>query len=330
MRVRFILLLVLLLTTLGVAFFGLSETTPNEHPPTPVTDVQPINSVLGNQSFRMVFGRSPTAKTPERLRLRTHLAVVETLLRRRDRSHLSSSQRERRAALLDALREYRREGRFPQNTEVPKRTPVFIDDEGRLCAVGHLIAESAGRDFAESIDEQYHRAHIREIDLAALNRWASRHGFSRQELALIQPQYCNLGPCPPRDTWGPDTEQKTASALEITGLSASIGASLLNGVLIERGSPSIVGGAVGVAGGATSVTVGLTDDAKYPTVSTLAGAASIALGTWSLISVIRGTEASESSRSVTASTDRNWHIAPTTITTGEGSTQPGLQATIQF
>lgn len=324
------LLLVLLLTVLGVAFFEFTETSSNRDAPTHIGDVQPINSVLGNESFQMMFGQSPTTKTPERLRLRTHLAVVETLLRQHDPSHLSSSQETRRAALLDVLREYRREGRFPRNTEVPGRHPVFIDDEGRLCAVGHLIAESAGRDLAESIDEQYHLAHIRDIELKALDRWAEHHGFSRRELAMIQPRYCNIEPCPPRDQWEPGREKNTASALEISGLSASIGASLVNGVLLERESPSVVGGAIGVAGGATSVTVGLTDDAKYPTASTLAGAASIALGTWTLASLIRSTDATSSSPTASTRAHRRWRVAPTTISTVEGSTLPGLRATIRF
>lgn len=318
-------ILALLLGAGGLALFNSMEKSSEPGSPQTTIEVQPVNAVLGNESFRMAFGRPPTASTPERLRLATHLAVVERLLEQRDVSHLSLPQQKRRETLLAALHEYRLEGRFPQNTEVPGRTPIFIDAEGRLCAVGHLIAQSAGRDLARSIDRRYHFAYVRDIDAPALDRWATRNGFTRQELAMIQPAY--RGPRPDPDP----SETETASALEIASLSTSIGATLLNGALLERGTPTLVGGAAGVAGGATSFTVGLTDGAKYPTASTLAGAASVALGTWTLVAALRGDEASEPSPPpASAERDWSWQLAPATLTTVDGTTQPGVKATVRF
>jgi hypothetical protein len=128
---------------------------------------------------------------------------------------------------------------------VPGRSPVFIDEKGRLCAVGYLIAGSAGRPLAERIDARHHLADVRRMDVPAIDRWAERHGVTRRELAMIQPMYCGdgFGPGAPRVC--PPSEDEDASALEVTALSASVGTSLLNGVLLGRGSPSLIGGAVG-------------------------------------------------------------------------------------
>ena len=316
---------------IGVAGYGgIILTTTQPAPPTDASssasslgEVRPVNAVLGNAGFRAVFGRPPTPRTPEHLRLQTHLAYVEAVLRNRPRPSLSTTQRARRSTLLDSLRAYWTAGQFPQNTEVPGRSPVFIDEQGRLCAVGHLLAVSAGRSLAESVDRDYHLASVREIHHPKLETWARKNGFSRRELALIQPQYegdpCCYLPNP--------EEEENASPLEITSLSASVGASLLNGVLLERGSPSVVGGAIGVAGGGTSLALGLSDGAQYPTASTVAGATSLVLGGWNLIGVLQNAQSDRSTASDQSS--QSWSLTPTTMTTPEGS-QPGIRASIQF
>lgn len=292
--------------------------------------IHPVNAILGNESFRMVFGRTPTTETPERLRLQTHLAVVETLLRRRSTPTLSGQQRERRKRLLDALHKYWVEGQFPRNTEVPGRSPVFIDAVGRLCAVGHLIAVSAGRDVAESIDEEYHLAKVPNIDAPILSRWAERNGFTQRELAMIQPAYdgdpcCVIGP-------GQNDADHQASTLETAALSASVGVSVLNGALLVRGSPNVIGGAVGVGSGATSLAIGLTDDSGYPTVSALAGATSVALGAWTLVAALRDDSSpdSEPPPPVARRSLSTWQVYPMTVTTVRGESLPGVQATIRF
>jgi len=319
MRILLPLGTVLVLALVSLGSPAVSPSVPDA--PTPTPSVQPVNAVLGNESFRQVHGAFPTPDTPERLRLRTHLAYVEALLRARSSPSLTPAQRARRASLLDSLRAYRRAGRFPRNTEVPGRSPVFIDQEGRVCAVGHLIAVSAGRDLAERIDAQYHLADVRDMDLSAIDEWAEANGFTRRELAMIQPWYG--GPRP-----GPRPEEDDATALEITALSTSVGASLVNGVLLERGAPSVVGGAVGVGAGTTSLIVGLGDDAQYPTASSLAGATSIVLGGWALSAVLWG-DVSPTSPSATRS-GPEWAVGPTTLTTVDGETRPGLRTRIRF
>lgn len=314
----------LLVTALAVgALQYFEDTTP---PSTSDRDasVEQVNAVLGNHSFRAIHGYTPTAKTPEDLRLKTHLAYVEALLRKRDVSHLSHKQMERRSSLLDVLHTYWAQGRFPRNTEVSGRNPVFMDSKGRLCAVGYLIAESAGLAQAEAIDDDYHLAHIRDIEAAVLDQWADEHGFTRRELAMIQPMYCRFGD---RNCIVREQENDDASTLELAGLTASVSASIVNGVLLELDSPSLVGGTLGVAGGATSFGAGLTDNAEYPTISIAAGATSLALGTWSLLATLRGDDLY---RSAFVGRRPTWRVAPTTITTVQGATRPGLAARISF
>lgn len=84
----------------------------------------------------------------------------------------------------------------------------------------------------------------------------------------------------------------------MTALSASVGASLLNGVLLERGTPSVVGGTVGLVGG------------------------------WALVQAIRGDDAAPSA-SATAQSPKEWSVAPAAVSTGRGS-RPGVQAAIRF
>jgi len=309
----------LLLALGGIGAASLLPTAPES----PSASPRPVNAVLGNQSFRAVHGTAPRPDTPERLRLQTHLAYVEALLRSRERPSLSDAQRARRAALLDRLHAYWTRGRFPRNTEVPGRSPVFIDDNGRLCAVGALVAASAGRDMAERIDARYHLADVREMEMPAIDRWAERNGFTRRELAMIQPMYCMR---PNVVCRFPRRADEDASALEVTALSASVGASLLNGVLLERGTPSVVGGTVGIVGGGTSLAVGLGDDAKYPTASSVAGATSVVLGGWALVQALRPGDAEGAA---TAASSQDWSVAPASVPTGKG-TRPGLQASIRF
>jgi len=309
-----------LLLILAFLFSPISSPTDADSP-SATESVPPVNAVLGNESFHRIHGRAPGPDTPERKRLRTHLAYVEAHLRARPRPSLTPTQRARRHALLDSLRAYRRAGRFPRNTEVPGRSPVFIDEQGQLCAAGHLIAVSAGRDLAERIDAQYHLADVRDMDLPAIDEWAEAHGFTRRELAMIQPWYGGVRPAP-------RPEDEDATALEITALSASVGASLVNGVLLERGSPSVVGGAVGVGAGTTSLIVGLGDDARYPTASSLAGATSIVLGGWALTETLWGEDAPTSPSA--ARSGPQWTVGPTTLTTVDGETYPGVRTQIRF
>jgi hypothetical protein len=149
-----------------------------------------VNAILGDESFRWATGRLPDANDGEDLRIRTHLTHVEALLRARNVSDWPAAAREARERNLDRLHEYRMAGSFPRHERCPVgRKPVFIDHEGRICAVGYLVEQSAGRELAAAIDARFHEARIAEMESRALADWTMASGLTALELAMIQPCY---------------------------------------------------------------------------------------------------------------------------------------------
>lgn len=151
---------------------------------------RPINSVLGDASFVAAFGQLPGGVAGEDLRIATHLEYVERLLRSRDVRALPQALREERLRNLDRLHAYRTRRIFPRNHDYPgERRPCFIDRDGRICAVGYLVEQSAGRDIAERINSRFQYARISQMQSAELQRWLARSGLTIQEAAMIQPEY---------------------------------------------------------------------------------------------------------------------------------------------
>lgn len=161
----------------------------------------PINKVIGNESFIAKFGRHPQPADSECTRIQVHLAHVEDRLRAKPSSSLSVESRILRATLLDALHTYAQAGVFPQNTETMNRNPVFIDSNGRPCAVAHLIQQSGHSMLAAKVDASFHLAYLEDVcstdsPLAhELTTWALAHGFDLGELAQIQPGYTPAEQC---------------------------------------------------------------------------------------------------------------------------------------
>ena len=148
-----------------------------------------INTLIGDASWA-----GHTQPGDEVARVRAHLAFVHALLADRDVSALSSSRREARAAALADLERYIERGVFPRRTDdgYPGRRPRFIDDRGVHCAVGQLIADSGDEALAQAINARFEYAHVREMPVPALVAWADAHGFTVDELAMIQPGYSPL------------------------------------------------------------------------------------------------------------------------------------------
>lgn len=285
------------------------------------TSVQPVNAVIGDRSFRATFGEAPDRTTDETLRLRTHLAYVEGLLRARDVGHLSPEQRQRRSTLLDRLRDYWLRGVFPSNDYRPGRTSVFIDGEGRLCAVGHLIATSAGRGAARQINERFQLALIREMDAPAVERWAERNGFTPRELAMIQPTY---------DYQESDTQPVEWASMAMTGATA-----FLNGYLLGTDRPSALAAGGGVLTGGWSTLFGVAASAggsDHGVVHLALGGASFALGSWSFFDLVFGGgddadgESADEASEVALLPD----VRPGPVPTAEGIAAPGLRLSWSF
>lgn len=148
-----------------------------------------INPVIKNESFVKTYGYEPNEFTPEVLRIKTHLAYVEKLLKGKDISNLSKQQKKNRQRCLQLLHKYWSAGIFPKNKKYDERKPCFIDDDGRICAVGYLVEQTAGRDVAEYINSKFQYANIKEMELKELEDWVSQSGLSLEECAMIQPNY---------------------------------------------------------------------------------------------------------------------------------------------
>ncbi len=158
------------------------------------TPIQPdsINPIIGNISYIEKFGEQPTDQSDENLRIKTHLAYVENLLRNKNTDHLSNNQLAKRNTLLDYLQAYHEAGQFPKNYDHKnERKPCFIDKDKNICAVGYLVEQSAGLQAAEKINSDYQYATIHEMESPLLEDWIDHSGLSKQEVAIIQPTYSN-------------------------------------------------------------------------------------------------------------------------------------------
>lgn len=146
---------------------------------------QPVNAILGDSSWFAAQGRWPSSEDPEQLRLETHLQFVHQKL-----LATTEAKDSMRLFLLNTLKKYIDQGNFPRYFNHPdSRRPCFIDDAGTLCAVGHLIAESAGRAEAERINREFRFHYLLDMQDSALVAWQKTSGLSLRELAMIQPAY---------------------------------------------------------------------------------------------------------------------------------------------
>jgi len=114
-----------------------------------------VNSLIGDESYLAKFGELPNNETDYHLRIQTHLEYVYQLLQARDISHLTPEKQEKRNFLLQQLRDYYTVGIYPSNEAYPGVSrPCFIDGQGRSCAEGYLVQQSADRELGEEINKE--------------------------------------------------------------------------------------------------------------------------------------------------------------------------------
>jgi len=150
---------------------------------------QGANHHIGDDSFIAKFGRAPNEHDGERVRMTTHLQHVHDWLASRPATRPDLV--EKRAAILAALDRYIRKGTTPRNTDLPWRTPVFIDEQGTICAVGYLIESTAGRELPEKIAKSHRYDFIEDIakDMPEVQQWIADSGLTLEEIQTIQPAY---------------------------------------------------------------------------------------------------------------------------------------------
>jgi glutathione S-transferase len=254
-----------------------------------LAEVAPVNAVVGDTSYVARFGEAPTAATPDFVRIQTHLAYAEQQLRQRTPAGLPATQRQRRAQLLDLLHSYWQAGVFPRN-EAPdgQRHPCFIDGAGRICAVGYLVEQTAGRAAAERINQRFQYQELPAMRDAALSRWVVGSGLSLADCALIQPSY-NFQPAPETLTNGYATSSALLGGANLAAIALNRSAA---GQQTGRWLPLLT-----MATGTTQAIVGLgnfpsedsyysssSDARRYVSIANVGvGTATLLFGTWNLL-----------------------------------------------
>ena len=127
-------------------------------------------------------------------RIHRHFTNVEAMMESRDTRAVDPEQRLVQSLLLDELARYRRARRFPRNRHLPgEQVPCFIDDSGTRCAVAHLMEVSGHGAQAATIARTRNFARVHEMsDDPGLAGWLAATGFTVDEAAAIQPEYCYI------------------------------------------------------------------------------------------------------------------------------------------
>ncbi len=155
------------------------------------------NHHLGDDSFLAKHARTPGEGDTEKTRMKDHLDRIRALLG--SSAATKPELAARRAELLGYLDDYIARGITPTNAQLPWRTPVFIDDQGAICAVGYLIERSVGRALPERIAKEHRYDFLEDIARAMpeVRAWVASSGLTLDELASIQPAYSS----PNIETW---------------------------------------------------------------------------------------------------------------------------------
>jgi antitoxin component YwqK of YwqJK toxin-antitoxin module len=155
------------------------------------------NHHLGDDSYVAKHGHAPGADARERERMHDHLSFVRDWLASRPAT--KPELETRRAEILGDFDAYIAKYTTPKNDHVPWRTPVFIDDEGTICAVGYLIQQSVNPDLPKKIAKLHRYDFIEDIarDMPEVKAWVDGSGFTLDEIASIQPAYTE----PRVNTW---------------------------------------------------------------------------------------------------------------------------------
>lgn len=126
-------------------------------------------------------------------RIRTHLLIVEQLLRKHPLGKPNAAQLKHRKQCLDILHNYAIAGNFPQNNYLDSRMPYFMDDRQVTCAVAYLMQKTGFERKVQQIASENNYAYLCALmDDVEVQKWATDFGFTADELALIQPSYAPI------------------------------------------------------------------------------------------------------------------------------------------
>jgi len=156
---------------------------------TAATDYNPaINSIIGDISYIKKFGHLPSSDTDRDLRISTHLAYVEKLLRSNKPPNIDTDQK--RSNILEHLNNYRTAENFPDYDDHINRSEMcLIGEDRKICAICYLVEKSDGRKAAETIRKDLKNCEIAGVNSEALTDWIRNNGLTREEVEIIQPSY---------------------------------------------------------------------------------------------------------------------------------------------
>jgi len=133
------------------------------------------------------FLHAPAIKNEQAL-LTFHIQALESIFLARNPA-LPANQKQARAKHLQVLHQYANLRDCPRNYYLPYRNPVFIDHEGRYCAVAYLMKNSGKEAFCKSVQQASNFVYVRAIQSPEFHDWQQTSGLSTDELAWIQPGY---------------------------------------------------------------------------------------------------------------------------------------------
>ncbi|OJJ22837.1 hypothetical protein BKI52_00365 [marine bacterium AO1-C] len=169
---------------------------------------RPIAKQLG-------FLQAPVIQNEQDL-LVFHIQALEKIFLSRNAKHLTKAQQAKRQQNLRILNEYWKRRDCPRNYYLPYRNPVFIDHEGRYCAVGYLMLKSGKKEFCEAVQRNSNFIYIRQIKSPEFTDWQQQSGLSLDELAWIQPGYDPIVRLERVNRLGVDREPRFVDSLNAT------------------------------------------------------------------------------------------------------------------
>ncbi|MFT3697883.1 MAG: hypothetical protein QM831_32380 [Kofleriaceae bacterium] len=147
------------------------------------------NHHIGDDSFIAKYGHNVDVHANEQERMHLHLQYVYDWLAARPatKPELAGKRKE----ILAHFADYIAKNTTPKNAHVPWRTPVFIDDEGTICAVGYLIQQTTNEQLPKKIASEHRYDFIEDIaaQMPEVKNWVEESGFTLDEIAHIQPAY---------------------------------------------------------------------------------------------------------------------------------------------
>jgi hypothetical protein len=106
------------------------------------------------------------------------------------RAEVRATLAARRQLMIERLHAYAQAGVFPlQRLEPNDKVNVFIDDEGRLCAMANLMALDGQRDLVELTARTNNTLRLIDVTRGPLLAWMLESGLTQEEIAMIQEPY---------------------------------------------------------------------------------------------------------------------------------------------